>query len=230
MAKSSIISGMGVALSAVQALLETTYKAGGTDEDFHRALATPKGEGIREEIGRLIASISQEIYEVGVDYDKQIVTLWRDDESVLQGGLWGDGPWDQAWDYDAAQGAGLLLKGQESVEITLLSAGPFCHGLNRQDFHRSLLRQLENRGYRPANLQEARALIVFASCNRKSHPLFPARGKKLILVPGTVWEVDKVMPYLEVDENHASFQSVLTFALDKFLAEGNAKVAAVRKK
>jgi len=229
MAKSSIISGMGVALSAVQALLEATYKAGGTDEDFHRTLATPEGESIREEIGRLIASISQEVYEVGVDYDKPICVLWKDGD-LIQNGLWGDGPWDQAWDYDAAREAGLLQKGQESVEITLLSAGPFCRGLNRQDFHRSLLRQLESRGYRPANLQEARALIVFASCSRKDHPLFPARGKKLILVPGTVWEGDKVMPYLEVDENHASFQTVLTFALDKFLAEGNAKVAAVRKK
>jgi len=54
MSKSAIVSGMGLAMSVIAKLVEAVKGAGGNDDDVH-CLATPEGEDIVKEVGKVIA-------------------------------------------------------------------------------------------------------------------------------------------------------------------------------
>ena len=72
--KSSVISGVGVAMSLVQSLVASVKKAGGTDEDIH-FLITPDANGIWDRIGAVIVEtgkIVSKMFTIVVDYARSL--------------------------------------------------------------------------------------------------------------------------------------------------------------
>lgn len=65
--KSELISGMGIAMSLIQGLVEAVKNAGGSDEDLHR-LVTEDGKLTLVKVAEFIAKAVRQTFKVCVDY------------------------------------------------------------------------------------------------------------------------------------------------------------------
>jgi len=82
-AKSSIVSGMGLAMSIITNLMEEVRAAGGTDEDIHR-LATPEGRPLLREMAKLAVS-KEEAVEVN-EQEFPLIAIRVEREEKKRGG------------------------------------------------------------------------------------------------------------------------------------------------
>lgn len=72
--KSSVISGMGVAMSVVQSLVGAVRKNGGTDDDIHR-LTTEDANGVWDKIAKLVIETGKkfgEVFTLVVNYSRSL--------------------------------------------------------------------------------------------------------------------------------------------------------------
>ncbi|MBU2539652.1 hypothetical protein KJ786_00610 [Patescibacteria group bacterium] len=74
MAKSNLVSWMGVLMSIIQALVKEVYKLGGDDESI-RKLATPEGEDLVKQIAKFIVGVVRPIYNLTVDRTKTLAEM-----------------------------------------------------------------------------------------------------------------------------------------------------------
>jgi hypothetical protein len=146
-AKSSLVSGMGVAMSVLQTLVEKVRKAGGRDEDIHH-LTTPEADDVWEKIAKIIAEEGnnvRKIFSIMVDYDRSVY------DSIMAGCYFG---WDniiteerfprEEWE-----------KGKKEVAMRVF-------WFNQSLETKKAIQKMEEEEYRPATLRE---LLAFGETN-----------------------------------------------------------------
>lgn len=154
--KSSVISGMGVALSLVQSLVASVKKAGGTDEDIH-CLTTQDANGIWEKIATVVVEAckkAKEAFTFVVDYGRSI------SESVKAG----------RYDYansdvtDEHFTAEEYEKGKKEQSFKL-----YCFD-GKETESDWVIAQMDKDGFRPATVRE---LLAFGEKNPELQRQFP---------------------------------------------------------
>jgi len=232
--KSSIVSGMGLATSIIVGLVKAVKKWGGTDEDVHR-LATPEGEVLLDEIGRIVAEkglqLKGRLFKVIVDLKRDV--LW-DEETDTFSGIFKDfvredstecfnliflssREWKQV-------PMGYPFNVKKNVTIVLLPGDDFLPG---DVSHVTSV--MKKRGWRPANLAEILAL-------GKMHAA--SLAGKTILACGSAWTptdekgpiTNQLVPLLDVTECCETRISVVEEPLlDGYVLEEDYWFAAVRE-
>jgi len=156
--KSNLISGMGIALSLVQGLVEAVKKVGGSDDDLHR-LVTEEGKPTLAKIAGLIAGIVRQTFRVVVDYSRDLAQMIA------------DGAYDYVNSDITADHFPIKGEGKQEREIELFH-------FNRTISSDDAIKEMAAAGYRPAFIEE---LLAFGQAQPELQRQFP------IVALGSVW-------------------------------------------
>ena len=157
--KSNLISGMGIALSLVQGLVEAVKKVGGSDDDLHR-LVTEEGKPTLAKIAGLIAAgIVHQTFKVVVDYSRDLAQMIA------------DGAYDYVNSDITADHFPTKGEGKQEREIELFH-------FNRTISSDDAIKEMVASGYRPAFIEE---LLAFGQAQSELQRQFP------IVALGSVW-------------------------------------------
>lgn len=161
--KSSVISGMGVALSVVQLLVGAVKKNGGTDEDIHR-LTTTDANGVWDKIASLVIEAGKkgsQVFTLVVDYGRSVK----------------DGVKAGSYDYanpDITEEHFPANKDEQDTKEQTFALYHFGKVIHSDD----VIAQMEKDGKRPATLRE---LFAFGAKNPELQKEFP------IIELGSFW-------------------------------------------
>lgn len=162
--KSSVISGMGVAMSLVQSLVAAVKKAGGTDEDIHR-LTTDQSSGVWDKIANVIVGVNKkfgEMFTLVVDYSCSL------SDAVKAGG----------YDYvnsDITDKHFPTEEGEQGAQEKSCTLYHFSKNMQSDD----IVAQMEADGKRPAT---ARELLAFGKAHPDLQRQFPIIALKSVWV------------------------------------------------
>lgn len=162
--KSSVVSGMGVAMSLVQTLVASVKKAGGSDKDIHR-LTTPEANGVWDKIANLVIEAGKKVKE---EFKVLLVDYGRSVKNRVESGK---------YDYvnpDITEEHFPVSKdevGKKELQFTL-----YHFGKNVESDY--AISEMEKDGNRPATLRE---LLAFGEANSELQRQFP------IIELGSVW-------------------------------------------
>lgn len=162
--KSSVISGMGVAMSLVQSLVGAVKKAGGTDEDIHR-LTTPEANGVWEKIAQAIVHAGRrfgEVFPVVVDYSRSLK------DSIAAGCY----DWVNSGITQEHFPAEKDEQGTKEQSFTLYHFG-------EETESNWVIAQMDRDGKRPATIRE---LLAFGEANPEFQGYFPVIALKSVWV------------------------------------------------
>lgn len=153
--KSSVVSGMGVALSLIQSLVASVKKVGGTDEDIHR-LSTQDANGVWDKIATLVVEAgkkAKEVFTFVVDYGRSLADAVK------------AGRYDYANDdiTDEHFPAEEWEKGKKEQSFKLYHFG-------KEMESDDVVVQMDNDGFRPATVRE---LLAFGEKNPELQRQFP---------------------------------------------------------
>lgn len=137
-AKSSLISGMGVAMSLVQGLVDAVRAAGGSDDDLHR-LVTDEGKLTLDEVAEVIVGVVRRTFDVMVDYSRPLVEMVS------------SGNYARVSRSITRQNFPMTSLGRHNQKITLLH-------FNRVVGPNDAIKEMASAGYQPAKLEELLAL------------------------------------------------------------------------
>ena len=162
--KSSVISGMGVAMSLVQSLVTAVKKAGGTDEDVHR-LTTADSNGVWDKIAGVIVGAGKkfgEVFTLIVDYSLSLA------DAIKAGGYdyANSNITDEHFPADKAE------QGKKEQSFVLYH---FSKGMDSD----LLIAQMDADGKRPATVHE---LLAFGKANPELQRQFPIIALKSVWV------------------------------------------------
>lgn len=135
-AKSNVVSGMGVALSVVQSLVDAVRKSGGNDDDIHR-LTVPGSEELWYQIGTMISNagiLVEDIFTLMVDYTVRV-------EDAVFGER-------DSWTPTTVKFP--LLKGETGKKEIKCRLFRFAHPV----YSDVVIQKMKLRGCRPASLRE----------------------------------------------------------------------------
>ena len=158
---SAIVSGMGLGMSILTALMEKAKKRGLSDEAIHR-LATPEGDALLDKFVSILAEASgalANLFPIQVNYDLHL-------EAAIKSGNYG-------WTNSDITNKNFLTKrtGQHKVEIKLFH-------FNKTMTSEEVIQEMDKQGYRPVELPE---LLAFGA-------KYPDEQKKYPIVGlGSVW-------------------------------------------
>ena len=169
--KSSLISGMGIALSLVQGFVEAVKKAGGSDEDLHR-LVTEEGKPVLAKVAELIVGVVRQSFKVVVDYGRDL------------GQMIAGGKYDWVNENITRENFPTTGQGKQEREVVLFHFNRF---ISSDD----VIKEMASAGYRPAMLEE---LLALGETQPELQRQFP------IVALGSVWRVSggfREVPYLD---------------------------------
>ena len=162
--KSSVISGMGVALSLVQSLVASVKKAGGSDEDIHR-LTTQDANGVWDKIAAVVVEAGKKAKEAFiflVDYGRSVA------DSVKVG----------HYDYansDIADEHFPAEEWEKGVKEQSFKLYHFGRDMQSDD----VVAQMDKDGFRPASVRE---LLAFGEKNPDLQRQLPIIALKQVWV------------------------------------------------
>lgn len=177
--KSVIISGMGVGMSIVQALVGKAQRRGVPDEVIH-SLATPEGEAMLDQFVEIMAGArhttnDSNLYLVSVNYALSL-------EEMVAAGRYN-------WKNDDITARHFSVKGEGVVDVDIQLA----HFDRVMDSSGEVIRELDKVGLRPAKIEE---LLAFGAKYPDVQRQFP------VVALGSVWRRlvgYRVVPFLSRD-------------------------------
>ena len=158
---SAIVSGMGIGMSILTALMEKAKKRGLPEEAIHR-LATPEGDALLDKFVNMLAEASgaiADIFRVQVNYDLKL-------EAAIRAG-------NYDWKNNDINDKNFPSKRSGSAELDIRLVH-FNKNMSSED----VLMELDKMGLRPAELQE---LLAFGAKYPDEQRKYP------IVVLGSVW-------------------------------------------
>lgn len=199
---SAVVSGMGLAMSIVTALVEKARKLGCSDEDIHR-LATPDGETVLEKMAELMVQAKkavENIFRLLVNYDLKVEAMVK------------EGKYDWKNNDINAKNFPTERAGQCEIELKLFH---FNKAMTSED----VIKEMDKQGYRPAELSELLALGAKHPDEQRKYP---------IIALGSVWRYwygSRGVAYLRLDD---SGRELRLYCFDDGWHE-DCRFAAVRK-